>query len=155
MPSTEPSARRVRLVTALLLVATFAAGTVTGAGLMRWAALDGPMAPPPPMAGPLPLRELDLSKEQREKVRAVYESHRSELDAVLKETFPKVREINVKIEQEIREVLTPAQAAKLDEIKARRQPPPPGWGHDQGGPPPGGPRPGEGPLPDGPPPGGG
>src|SRR5439155_26103028 len=60
----EPIAapRTVRLMTALLLVGTFALGTVTGTGLAYWTA--GVFRPPPP--GPLPLRLLDLSPTQTE-----------------------------------------------------------------------------------------
>jgi Spy/CpxP family protein refolding chaperone len=147
MAPTDPSVRKVRLLTALLLVATFAAGTVTGAGVCRWVAPPRREAPPPPPpGGPLPLEELGLSAEQRDKAFAILERHRPELEAVLRETFPKVRAINALIESEIRQLLTAEQAKKLDEIQARRPPPPPGGPHP-GGPPPGGPPPG------GPPPG--
>ncbi len=134
MPQTETSPRTVRLMTALLLVAMFAAGTATGVGLCRWMA---PGHPPPhsgPAFGPLPLEELGLTAEQRDKTHEILERHRPELDAILHESFPKVRAVNDQIEREIREVLTPEQRAQLDQAKARRPPPP--------GPPPPGPPPG-------------
>jgi hypothetical protein len=116
--------RKVRLLTAFLLVATFAFGTVTGVGLALWARSDlrhgHPPGPPP--FGPLPLHELGLSPEQRERADAIFERHRPELDAVLQEGFPKVRRINDQIESEVREILTPEQRARLDQLKARRPP---------------------------------
>jgi len=149
--------RHVRLFTALLLVATFALGSLTGAALTLWARSDlrhGPPPGPPPF-GHLPLHELGLSAEQRARVDAVFERHRAELDAILQEGFPKVRRVNDQIEAEVRELLSPEQRTRLDELKARRPPPPPRHGGPPGfapGPPgvPPGPPPG---FPPGPPPG--
>lgn len=145
MTRAEASPRTVRWMSALVLVGTFAAGTVTGAGVCRWAsnAQSAQRPPPPPMTAPLPLHELELTPEQRVKVHAVFERHRPELETILRESFPKVRSINEKIEAEVRELLTPEQRARLDQIKARRPAPPgpppgppPGTIPDQGNPPP-------------------
>lgn len=132
----EASPKRIRLLSAVLLLATFAAGTVTGAGVSRWASnAHGMHRPPPPMTAPLPLHELNLTPDQQQKVHAVIERHRPELETILRESFPRVRAVNDKIEEEVREVLTAEQRAKLDQLKAQRAahpgPPP--------GPPPGGP----------------
>jgi Spy/CpxP family protein refolding chaperone len=138
MTRDEPSPRSIRLMTALLLVATFAAGTVTGAGVYRWAAWGHAHPPmPPPMSAPLPLEQLGLSEEQREKARQILERHRPELEAVLRETFPRMRGIGEQIEREIREILTPEQRARLDELKSRWPPGPPGMPgpHPPGAPP--------------------
>lgn len=132
----ETSPRTVRLMSAVLLVATFAAGAVTGAGVHRWAfnSQSSPRLPPPPMSAPLPLHELDLTAEQRDKVHAVFERHRPELETILRDSFPRVRAVNEKIEAEVREVLTPEQRTKLDQLKARRP-----AHHGPPGPPPGAP----------------
>ena len=125
MPNPEPTPRTIRLLTALLLVATFAVGTITGAGLCRFL---GPPPPPPPPPPPMlagPLAELDLTPSQRTKARAIQERHRPALDAIVRETFPRVRAINDQMRQELRAILTPAQRTRLDEIDARRPPPPP------------------------------
>ena len=128
MSDSERSPRTVRLLTAVLLVATFAAGLLTGAGICYW---TPDRQPPPPMLAPLPLRELDLTEEQKDRVFAIIEKRRPELETILDETYPKVREINEEIEKDVRKVLTPEQRTRLDELKARRPPPP------RGGPPPG------------------
>ena len=128
------SPRTVRLLTAVLLVATFAAGTVMGAGLFRWG-VPGRPPMPPPMLAPLPVEELDLTPRQWEEVRAIVERRRPELEAILRETYPKVRKINEEIEADVRVVLTPEQSARLDRIRARR-PPPPAHSHGPVGPPP-------------------
>ncbi|MEY4548034.1 MAG: hypothetical protein RL685_4229 [Pseudomonadota bacterium] len=126
--------RSIRLLTGLLLVGTFAFGSVTGVALTLWARSDlrGPPPGPPPF-GPLPLQELGLSAEQRARADAIFEQHRPELDAIRQEGFPKVRRINEQLESEVRELLTPEQRARLDVLKAQRPPRPPG---PPGGPPP-------------------
>lgn len=128
-PAAEPMApvrspRQIRLLTALLLLATFAVGVVTGAGILF---LLGPPMPPPPPPPPFfaPLAGLDLTPTQQRQARAIQERHRPELDALVREAFPRVRAINDQMRQELRAILTPAQRAKLDEMDARRPPPPP------------------------------
>ena len=123
MTSAESSPRTVRLLTAILLVATFAAGSVAGAGLCRWVS---PKPPPPPMFPPIPLEELGLSAEQQRNAHDIVERHRPELEAILRETYPKVRAVNQQTQRELREVLTSEQRARLDEFEARRPPPRPG-----------------------------
>ena len=143
MASSEPSPARVQLLTALVILGTFIGGLAAGLGLSRW--LREAERPPPPHMG-LPLRELDLTPEQDTKARAIMERHRDELEGILRGTYPRVRAVNDKMENELRAILTPAQQAKLDEIKSRRPPP---RDHGRGGPGgPGGPRgPGFGPPP--------
>ena len=144
---------RIRVMTALVIVGTFVAGAVAGAGVCRWMT---PRAGPPPPPMHLPLRELGLSPEQEQQARAIADRHREELESILRGTYPKVRAVNDKIEAELREILTPEQQKKLDEVKERRPPPRgpggPGFGGPGGpGPGPGGPRPGPRPRPEGPP----
>ena len=115
--------RRVRLVTALLLVGIFAAGVVTGAAVCRW---DRPPPPPPPGALPLPppWRDLGLSPEQTEKATAIARRHRPEVEAILRESFPRIHAIQRAMDDELLEHLTPEQRSRLEEIQ-RRPPPPP------------------------------
>lgn len=151
MPSVDPAVRRIHLVSGLIVLGTFLAGALAGAGLARsWrpAPLEGP--PPqhrPPV--PLPLRELGLSPAQDEQVKQIVERHRPELEAIVRESFPRVRAVNQRIEAEVRALLTPAQQRLLEQLQARR--PPPGVHGPRPGPPP---APGEEPPPGPPPPGG-
>ncbi len=114
-------AARSRLWPALLLLAIFVVGGLTGAGLVRW------LAPPPgaPAGPPDPLDDLDLTAEQRVQLERIHERHRPELDAVVRETFPRVRKVQDAIEAELRALLTPEQRARLDQLRATRPPPPP------------------------------
>jgi Spy/CpxP family protein refolding chaperone len=121
MASSESSPRMVRLTTALLLVATFAAGSLTGAGMCRVLTSRRPPTPPPMMA---PFEEVGLSPVQQTRTEEIFEKDRGEFESVFRETFPKMRAINDQIEREVREVLTPDQRIKLDQLKARRPLPP-------------------------------
>jgi Spy/CpxP family protein refolding chaperone len=146
------SPRRVRLLTAGVLVATFALGVVTGGGLSKlfFAERFEHNAHDLPR-GPWPLRELDLSDEQRAQIEQIFERHRPKLDGVLRESSPLVRSIHEEIDREIRDVLTPEQRVEFDRLKEHRPFPPPGLPPPPGaGPPPGGPPPGAGPGPGGP-----
>lgn len=141
MADAEVATRRVRLVTIAVILGVFVAGALAGAGLYR--AFTPRRMPPPRPPLFLPLHELSLTPEQDVKVRAIMESHREELDVILRESFPRVRAVNEKIEAEVRVVLTPAQQKTLEELKARRPPPPPHGHGPPGGPGgPGGPPPG-------------
>jgi Spy/CpxP family protein refolding chaperone len=128
------SPRTLRLMTVLLLVATFVLGAAAGAGASRWLAPDCTPASSDgrPPFGPWPLRQLHLSPEQEAKVQDILERHRPELDAILRESFPQVRAIHEEIDREIGEVLTEAQRAELARLKAR-------WPFPPGGPLPPGP----------------
>lgn len=137
MPA-DPTPRRLHLFTAVILVAVFVAGAATGAGLIgafRPAGHASPRPRPPGDGMPPGLSELGLSPDQAARARAILDRHRAELEAAIQETFPRVRAIQDRIDQEIRAVLTPDQAARLDELR-RRRPPLRGMG-GMGGPPPG------------------
>jgi hypothetical protein len=135
------SSRRVHVLTALLLVGTFAAGVVTGAGVLRWAApsapTTGPAAPgqpagPAALAPPLPAarlpRELKLTPEQEARAREIGERYRPELDALAREIRPRIRAVQDRMEGEFLQVLTPEQRDQLARIEERRRHPPPGDG---------------------------
>lgn len=144
MSAAGPSPLRLALVVAAL----FLAGAASGFALRGWL----PPPPHPPGRGPPWLRELDLTAEQRRAAEALFERHRADVDALMRETFPRVRARNEQLERELGALLTEPQRRQLEAIRARRPPFPPG-GPGPGGPgdPPGGPG---GPPPglDGPPP---
>jgi Spy/CpxP family protein refolding chaperone len=127
----DPSMFRTRVLTALIIVGVFASGAVVGAGIYRWASSGGPGAEVPHGHGAalwIPPGELDLSPEQHVQVSRIVDRHRLELEATVRESFPRVRAINEKMQKELKEVLTPEQQKKF-ELLRRRGPlgPTPTW----------------------------
>jgi hypothetical protein len=156
--TTPRTPRQIRLLTALLLFGTFILGAVSGAGLWQWNRMPRPHPPRPAPFLPGPPGALKLTPDQETKAREITERYRPELEAVLRENFPRVQAINEKMEKELREILTAEQRKLLDEMKSHRPPPPPGGMHGgmHGGMlPPGGPPLGPPPGEPGFPPGGG
>jgi hypothetical protein len=150
MTTPERSPRQIRLLTALLLFAMFLFGVATGAGLSRWHQPPRPHRLAPFLPGPP--GALHLTPEQQTKSKEITERYRPLLEAIWRESFPKVQTINEQMEKELREILSPEQRRTLDEMKAHRpHMPPPGAAPPGFGPPPGGPS-GEPPPGFGPPP---
>src|SRR5512137_1109960 len=148
MPTADPTPRRIHLLSGLVVLAAFLAGAVAGVGLQRWAS-----PPPPPRHGPPPhpgpgaaglpphLRDLGLTPEQERKVTEIFERHRPELEAAIREAYPRIQAVVDAAQAETRAVLDPEQRRKLDEREKLGPPwltrPPPGGGpHPGGGPPP-------------------
>lgn len=61
-------------------------------------------------------RRLDLSHEQREKVRAIVETHRADFERLREGEVERKKPVRERVRGEIREVLTDAQRQKFDEI---------------------------------------
>jgi uncharacterized membrane protein len=122
----DASPRRIHVWSGLLVLGVFLAGAMTGAGVVVWLRPSGfPPGPPPRAAGlPPPLAELGLTPEQEAKARTIAEKYRPALEAVLQQTFPRIREVQERMDRELRSVLTEAQAKRFDELKLRR---PPAW----------------------------
>lgn len=127
---------------ALVLAAVFGAGAATGVAVPR---LLGPPHHHP--HGPPPwLRELHLSDAQRTDADAIFQKHRADVDAIMRDVFPRVRARGEQMEQELRAILTAEQRAEFDTIRAHRPrhpphdgppgPPPPPFGEPPPGPPP-------------------
>jgi Spy/CpxP family protein refolding chaperone len=145
MATIERTPRQIRLITAVLLFATFLLGAAAGVGLVRWSLPPRPPLPPAPVL-PGPPGALHLTPAQEAKAHEITERYRPQLDAVWRDSLPRLQELNEQMEKELREILTPEQRKILDEMKAHHPPPPPGAGFH----PPGGPRRERGPFPGGP-----
>jgi Spy/CpxP family protein refolding chaperone len=122
--------KRERLYSVLALVAAFLLGGVAGAFGMRAHVFRGfadRMHGPPGRARmefrlEAMSRELDLSSDQRDKIRKVFESHEQERRALFDRCAPEQRVLMDKVDGEIRALLTPEQQKKHDEmIRERRR----------------------------------
>ena len=108
----------------LLLAVTFVTGVLVGVSV-QYARGAGPPEPPPFVGRygsdglPLPFEQLDLSEEQRERIRAILETSRVVTDSILRHTMPRLREVTDSIRNEIHAVLTPEQAARMEEEFAK------------------------------------
>jgi len=126
--SSDNSRRRLHLWSALILLGVFLCGAVAGAGAFAYLRPQRMRMHPPPGWHLDRLRELDLTPEQQRKAEAILENRHREDEAVIRETFPRVRAAEEQMEREMRAILTDAQAKKFDEISARHRlhPPHPG-----------------------------
>ncbi|MEP6859544.1 MAG: periplasmic heavy metal sensor [Deltaproteobacteria bacterium] len=110
----------VRLLSGLVLLGVFAAGTLFGAGLMRW----HPPGPPPPHGGPIDamIHELSLDDAQITALHEIERAHRGELDQIAREAQPRVRAVLFAIEDELRPHLRAAQVQALERWRKTRPP---------------------------------
>lgn len=102
-----------------LLVAVFAAGAVAGWGYQAWAdSRDGGRSRPRGLDATVDYlgRELTLSPAQRDSVRAAFERHKPEMDALWQSVHPKFDSLRAQVRSEIRAQLTPAQQTKYQEM---------------------------------------
>lgn len=143
--SVDAIARRPRLAAALVFLGVFAAGILTGLPLAHW--LHPPMGPPGLCGPPGPERDPDflprpydrlgLDRRQLDEARPIVERHRRQMEAMVRETVSRMRALRSDFEREIRPLLDPDQARRLDDMLAHHPEfpggPPPGQG---GGPPP-------------------
>jgi hypothetical protein len=116
----------LRLMSGFVLVGVFAAGALFGAGLLRWMVPhEAPHLGRPP-GGPIEAmtHELELDAHQRDQLRAIADAHRPELEAIMHETQPRIRQVLDGIEQEMTPNLRPDQVQKLEAWRERRPPPP-------------------------------
>jgi len=123
-----------------------AAGLIIGAVFSDLYRSHRRPGPPPRGGGPLEMfsRELGLDKGQRDKLTAIFEKYRPEMDRVMEENRPKMEAIRLRMKSEVKTVLTAGQAARLEELEKDFSPG--GKHHGPGGGPPDGFR---GPPPDG------
>jgi Spy/CpxP family protein refolding chaperone len=71
-------------------------------------------------AGMPPMFErLDLTPEQHQRIEAILEQSRPLTDSVLRSSLPRLRAIRDSVRLRIREVLTPEQQERFDEMERR------------------------------------
>lgn len=125
---------RLHLWSGLIILGVYLAGAATSAGLFFWLrphhGHHGPRGP----GGP-PLHELDLTAEQQDKARIILDRHHAEIEAMMKESFPKIRESRDRAFDEIRTLLTEDQQKRFDAKRAEIEKHGPGF--PPMGPPPG------------------
>jgi hypothetical protein len=124
----------LRLMSGLVLVGIFAAGALFGAGLMRFATPTPPAPRELPGGGPIQAikHELALDAQQVAALDAIAAAHRTELEAIGRETQVRVRRVLFAIEDELVPKLRPDQVEKLEQWRRTRRPPP--MGHPPGPP---------------------
>lgn len=75
--------------------------------------------PPPHGGGPMEMfsRELGLDAAQRASLSAIFDKYRPEMDRVMEENRPRIEAVRQKMKAEVKAALTPAQAARLEELE--------------------------------------
>lgn len=115
----------------LVLVAVFALGGVCGAALMHARdvrSFDRLVGPDGARRGAWRMRvlarHLDLTREQREKVRTILDGHAAERDTAMRQAMDQcggpLLKLKAKVDGEIRAVLSPDQQEKFDALAARQ-----------------------------------
>jgi Spy/CpxP family protein refolding chaperone len=117
---------KVKLQVWLLIAAVFALGGVTGASLDRMFFNDrnaskGPHGPRGPNRMVERLRsDLNLNDEQVGKIRTIFEESRKEFPPSRFAECPGFKESRARTRARVRELLTPEQQNRFDEINAKR-----------------------------------
>ncbi len=113
------------------------AGVFVGAGIVKNLTLNPPVAP----EGALFLlmeKKLNLSEEQKDKIKVILESMRHEIDMLGESVRGTIKDLKMKSDKEIMAVLTPDQQKSFEmlikdmRLNSSQLPPPPGAGITQG-----------------------
>ncbi|HNW44869.1 MAG TPA: Spy/CpxP family protein refolding chaperone [Elusimicrobiales bacterium] len=86
-------------------------------------------------------RELGLDEAQNEKISAIFEKYRPEMDKVMKSTEPQMEALRRRVKTEIDGILTPEQITKIEKLEKMMKPPHKGFAGRMPPPGPGGPGP--------------
>lgn len=117
---------RIHVMSGIVVLGTFLAGALAGAGIER--SLRRPEFPGP---GPffvhgrspdsredvhfVTLPGLSLSPDQQKRIEQIVSGYRPQFEAIVRESFPRVRAVQERMNAEIRAVLTPEQRKQFDE----------------------------------------
>jgi Spy/CpxP family protein refolding chaperone len=108
---------------ALALASMFAVGAACGVLADRTLIRPSPHRFEVPLGGDVLLRdpfgELGLSADQRKKIDDLFESHRSEVETVVRDSEPKMRALSERIDREMQAILTPEQRERLKTARER------------------------------------
>lgn len=123
MSSVPETPRRARLVGLSLLAGMLAAGLLAGVALDRAFAHRAPGSGRDACEGRRThmFERLDLTSAQRERVDAILERRRGSMEAIWRETGPRMRALVDSTEAEIRQVLRPEQRERFDQLKEERR----------------------------------
>jgi Spy/CpxP family protein refolding chaperone len=66
-------------------------------------------------------QDLNLTDEQTQKIKTIFEESRKEFSNVVKEKCPSLKEMREKTDERIKSVLNPEQQQKFDELKKQRE----------------------------------
>lgn len=110
----------------LTLAAVFALGVIAGLGVAH------AFRPPPPPDylardpdGVLPpFDRFGLDAAQKAKARVIVERHAAAMEEALHAAFPKMREVRLQLDADMRTILTPEQNRQFDEFLASNPPMP-------------------------------
>jgi Spy/CpxP family protein refolding chaperone len=105
-----------------LLTLAFVVGVLAGAALEHRVGFGRRLGIGPGRLGRGPaeaLRALDLTPDQCAKVDAILARRRPQMDSIMRETFPRMRSLADSLKAEVEAVLTPAQAAKMEQFTPR------------------------------------
>lgn len=116
---------KTKTVAALLIAAAFVVGVLAGvAGDRVWTLRHGQRrggrVSTSRIADRLE-RELNLSPQQKTAVRTILDRHRTQIDLLMRNVRPQVRQEVDASNREIETVLTPEQRAKFEEIRKRNE----------------------------------
>src|SRR6266540_689893 len=114
-----------KLTALALLIAVFAAGGAAGWGAREGATCDNRSRRGPEAMVEHLTRELTLTATQRDSVRAIFERHHPEVEALWAGIRPRFDSIKVRVRAEVAAQLTPDQQARyqrlLEEAEHRRR----------------------------------
>jgi len=104
---------QVRFAAALIFVLGFVAGVLALNVYRGWARVMSPQDRFEQFS-----QRLDLNQDQKTKVQQIFSDTREQLNALRKESEPRVQEIRGQADERIRQVLTPEQWQQFQKIRA-------------------------------------
>lgn len=117
MDATTKSKWQVRLAAILIFVLGFAAGALALNGYRRWRS----SAESRRGAFEAMLDDLKLTAEQKPQVHQILDETRQQLQALRKESEPRVTEIRRQADERLQKVLTPEQWKQFQEEREKRR----------------------------------